>query len=81
MHLKDAKADFNSPLMSYNSDKKVKHEEDTSGSKSYDSWNKAKAKLTKDELNTRHRANACMNFGEAGHKFSNCQNPDYLRVL
>ena len=40
-HLKDAKPDFNSPLKSYNSDKKVKHEKATSCSKNYDSWNKA----------------------------------------
>ena len=33
-HLKDAKANFKSPLKSYNYDKKVKHERATSGSKS-----------------------------------------------
>jgi hypothetical protein len=52
-HLKDAKADFKSPLKSYNSDSKVKHEKATSGSKSYDFRSKAKAKLTKDEFNKR----------------------------
>jgi ribosomal protein L14E/L6E/L27E len=52
-HLKDAKASFKSPLKSYNFDKKVKHEKATSGSKSYDSWNKAKAELTEDEFNKR----------------------------
>ena len=74
-HLKDAKADFKSPLKSYNSDKKVKHEKTTSGSKSYDSWNKAKTKLTEDEFNKSRRANACISCGEVGHKFSNCPKP------
>jgi hypothetical protein len=73
--LKDAKADFKSPLKSYNSDKKVKHEKATSGSKSYDLWNKAKAKLTQDEFNKRRRTNACINCGEVGLKFSNCPKP------
>ena len=71
-HLKDAKADFKSPLKSYNSDKKVKHEKTTSCSKSYDSWNNAKAKLVEDEINKRRRNNACISCGEVGHKFSNC---------
>ena len=50
-HLKDAKAYLKIPLKSYNSDKKVKHEKTTSCSKCYDSWNKAKAKLTKGDFN------------------------------
>jgi hypothetical protein len=65
--LKDTKADFKSPLKSYNSDNKVKHEEATSCSKNYDSRNKTKAKLTEDGLNTRRRNNACINCGEVGH--------------
>jgi len=52
-----------------------KHEKATSGSKSYHSWNKAKAKLTKDEFNKRRRTNACINCGEVGHKYSNCLKP------
>jgi len=52
-HLKDAKADFKSPLKSYNSDEKANNEKTSSGSKSFDSWNKAKAKLTEDEFNRR----------------------------
>jgi len=76
-HLKDAKADFKSPLKSYNSDKKVKHEKATSGSKSYDSWNKAaKAKLTEDEFNKRCRTNVCINCDEIGHKLSKCPKPE-----
>jgi hypothetical protein len=74
-HLKDAKADLKSPSRSNYFDKKVKHEKTTSGSKSYDSWNKAKTKLTEDEFNKSRRANACISCGEVGHKFSNCPKP------
>jgi hypothetical protein len=73
---KDVKADFKSPLNLYNSDKKMKHEKAASGSKSYDSWNKARSKLTDDEFNKRRRTNACINCGEVGHKFSNCPKPN-----
>ena len=78
--LKDAKSNFKSPLKSYKSKTKFKHENTTLGFKSYDSWNKAKAKLTEDEFNKRRRTNACINFGEVGHKFSNCLKPK-LRIL
>jgi hypothetical protein len=71
-HFKDAMPNFKSPLNSCNSDKKVKREKATSGSKSNNSWNKAKAKLTKDEFNKRRRTNACINCGEFTHKFSKC---------
>ena len=74
-HPKDAKANFKSPSKSYIPDKKVKYEKATSSSKSYDSWNKAKAKLTEDEFNKRHRTNVFINCGEVGHKFSNCPKP------
>jgi hypothetical protein len=75
VHLKDTKADFKSASKSYIFDKKVKHEKATSGSKSYDSWNNANAKLTEDEFNKLCRTNACTNCGEVGHKFSNCPKP------
>ena len=55
--------------------KKGKYEKATSDSKRYDSWNNTKAKLTKDEFNKRRRANARINCGEDGHKFSNCPKP------
>ncbi len=77
-HLKDAKADFKSPLKSYNSDKKVKREKATSGSKSYDSWNKAKVKLCEGDFNKRRRTNACINCASL---IVPSQNPDCLRVL
>jgi hypothetical protein len=83
-HLKDAHSDFKSPSKSYVSDIKLKHEKATSGSKSYDSWNKAKAKLTDDKFNKRRRTNACINCGEFGHISSlivPIQNPNYLRVV
>ena len=44
-HPKDAKADFKSPSKSHISDKKAKF------NKNYDSWDKAKDKLTADENN------------------------------
>jgi len=69
---KDANVDFKSPSKSYIFDKKVECEKATSSSKSYDSWDKAKAKLTEDDFNKRRRYNACINCGEVGHKFSNC---------
>ena len=37
--------------------------------------NKAKDKLTADEYNKRRRTSACINFGEVGHKFSDCSKP------
>ncbi len=55
---KDAKADCKSPSKSYNFDKTNKYEKVASDSKSYDSWNKAKAKLTEDEFNKRRQTNA-----------------------
>jgi hypothetical protein len=62
-------------LKSYNFDKTIKYEKAASGSKSYDSWNKAMAKLTKEEFNKRRRTHACINCGEVGHKFSNGPKP------
>jgi hypothetical protein len=43
--------------------------------KSFESWNKAKGKLTDVEYNKRRRTNACINCGEVGHKFSECPKP------
>jgi hypothetical protein len=51
--------------------RKVAFEKD----KSFESWNKAKGKLTDDEYNKRRRTNACINCGEVGHKFSDCPKP------
>ncbi len=43
--------------------------------KPYESWNKAKSKLTEEEYNKRRRTNSCINCGEVGHKFSDCPKP------
>jgi len=45
---------------------------------SYDSWNKAKAKLTEDEFKKRRRTNGCINCGVAGHRFPDCPKPKPL---
>jgi hypothetical protein len=50
----------------------VKHNGGAFGSKTYDSWNKAKDKLTTGKYNKCRRANACIDCGEVGHKFSDC---------
>jgi hypothetical protein len=74
-HLKDAKTGFKGSAKSPTSGKQVKRERSTSDLKDYDSWNRAKAKLTADEYNKRRRINACINCGEVGHKFSACPKP------
>ncbi len=51
--------------------RKVAFEKD----KPFESWNKAKAKLTEEEYNKRRRTNACINCGEVGHQFSDCPKP------
>ncbi len=43
--------------------------------KPFESWNKAKDKLTEEEYNKRRRTKACINCGEVGHKFSDCSKP------
>ena len=43
--------------------------------KPFESWNKAKSKLTEEEYNKRRRTNACINCGDVGHKFSDCPKP------
>ena len=47
-------------------------------SKNYDSWNKAKDKLSTDEYNKCRRKNDCIKCGEVGHKFSDCPKPKPL---
>ena len=54
---------------------KVRHIGGASSSKSYESWNKAKDKLTADEEYRRRRTNACINCGEVGHKSSDSPKP------
>ena len=62
------------PSKSHVSDKKAKCNSFVFKSEyiNYDSWNKAKDKLTADEYNKRRRTNACINCGEVGYKFSDC---------
>jgi hypothetical protein len=43
--------------------------------KPFESWNKAKSKLTEEEYNKCRRTNACINCGEGGHKFSDFPKP------
>ncbi len=43
--------------------------------KPFESWKKAKGKLTEEEYNKRRRINACINCGKVGHKFSDCSKP------
>ncbi len=67
-HPKDVKANFKgSSKPSISGKHYVNRERIISNSKGYDSWNKAKAKLTADEYNKRRRTNACINCGEIGH--------------
>ncbi len=43
--------------------------------KLFQSWNKAKSKLTEEEYNKRRRTNAHINCGEVEHKFFECPKP------
>ena len=60
-HPKDAKADFKGSYKSTTFGKNLKRER--SNIKKYDSWNKAKKRLTTDEINRRRNISACMNCG------------------
>jgi len=44
----------------------------------YDSWSKAKMRLTADEFNKLHRTNDCINCDEAGHKLFESPKPKPL---
>ena len=69
-HPKDAKANFKKSSKSTTFDKHFKRER--SNIRNYDSWNKAKKRLTTDEINTRRNTGVCMNCGEVGHVFNDC---------
>jgi hypothetical protein len=43
--------------------------------KPFESWNKAKSKLTGEEYNKHRITNSCINCGNAGHKFSGFTKP------
>ena len=71
---KDAKADFKGFSKSTTFGKHLKRER--SNSRSYDSWNKAKKRLTADEIIKRRNTSPCMNCGEVGHVFNDCPKPN-----
>jgi hypothetical protein len=73
-HSKSAKADFRESSKSDAFDKHSKRER-SDNNKNYDSWNKAKKRLTLDEINRRRNTDACMNCGEVGHIFKDCPKP------
>ena len=71
---KDAKANFKGPSKSTTFDKHSKRER-SANSKNYDSWNKAKKRVSTDEINRRRNTCACMNCGEVRHAFNDCPKP------
>jgi hypothetical protein len=71
---KEARADFKGSSKSATFDKHFKRER-SDNSNNYDSWNKAKKRLTTDEINRRRNTCACMNCAEVGHKFIECPKP------
>jgi hypothetical protein len=73
-HPKNAKAGFKYSSRSVTFNKQVKRERNDN-SKNNDSWNKAKKRLTTDEINRRRNTSACMNCGEVGHVFKDCPKP------
>jgi hypothetical protein len=74
-HFKNAKADFKESSKSVTFNKHSKRERDDNG-KNYESWNKAKKRLTlDDEINRRRNISAYMNCGEVGHVFKDCPKP------
>jgi hypothetical protein len=74
VHFKSAKAAFKEPSKSTAFSKHLKRER-SDDNKSYDSWNKAKKRLTSDEFNRRRNTNACINCNEVGHVFKDCPKP------
>ncbi len=73
-HFKSAKADFKESSKSTTCNKHSKRKR-SDNNKNYDSWNKAKKRLTPDENNRRRSTGACMNCGEVGHVFKGCPKP------
>ena len=73
-HSKSVQADFKESSKSVTFNKHSKRERSDNG-KNCDSWNKAKKRLTPDEINRRRNTCACMNSGELGHVFKDCPKP------
>ena len=72
---KDAKSDFKGSSKSTTFDKHSTKRERSANNKNYYSWNKAKKRLSTDEINRRGNISACMNCGEVGHVFNDCSKP------
>ena len=73
-HPKNAKADFKESSRSIIFNKHVKRERNDYN-KNYESWNKAKKRLTTDEVNRRRNTSACMNCGEVNNLFQDYPKP------
>ncbi len=73
-HSKSDKADFKESSRSVTFNKHTKRER-SGNKKNYESWNKAKKRLTSDEINRRRNTTACMNCGEDGHVFKDFPKP------
>ena len=73
-HPKNAKADFKESSRSVTFNKHTKRER-SDNNKNYESWNKAKKRLTTDEINRRRNTSDCMNCGGDGHVFKDCPKP------
>ena len=73
-HSKSVKADFKESSRSVTFNKQTRRDRNDN-SKNYESWNKAKKRLTSDEINRRRNTDACMNCGEVGYVFKDCPKP------
>jgi len=73
-HLKNTKAGFKGSSKSTTFDKHTKRER-SANINYYDSWNKAKKRMSTDEINKRRNTGACMNCGEVGNVFNDCPKP------
>ncbi len=68
---KDAKAGFQGSSKFTTFDKHSKRER-SANNKNYDSWKKAKKRLSTNEIIRRRNTGACMNCGDFGHVFNEC---------
>ena len=71
---KDEKADFKGSSKSVSFNNNLKREKSDT-ERNFESWNRAKKRLSTNEYNKRRKTNACINCGEVGHKFSECPKP------
>jgi len=73
-HPKDAKVVFKGSSKSTTFDTHLKRERCTS-SKNYDSWSKAKKRLSTEEISKCRNIGACVNYGEVDHVFNDFPKP------